>query len=367
MKTDQNSKRIFKNTRGGFRQCVSVGSGGTGHRGDKVVADDNLSVAQARSDAERSTANFWWEKTMTTRLNDRRRGAKVFIGQRLHEDDTAGRAIKSGLYDALVLPSEFLQGKRCKTSICWEDPRTDDGELLFPQLFPAEVIESDKITLGSADYSAQHQQDPTPATGDIFKIHWWRYWKPAGLDLPPVEILTQAGPIFVEAVDLPSSFDQVVQSWDMTFKDTEGSDFVAGGVIGRKGANAYVLDCRNEKLSFTKSCDAVIAMSARWPQSTAKYVEDKANGPAVISSLRARIPGLIEVNPEGGKVARAQAVSPAVEAGNVFLPHPAVHGWVDGMRDQLTKFPRATHDDMVDMLTQALLKLLVRQHGHWDW
>lgn len=69
-------------------------------------------------------------------------------------------------------------------------------------------------------------------------------------------------------------------------------------------------------------------MTAKWPTTQAKLVEDKANGPAVIQMLRREIPGLISINPVGGKVVRAQAVSPDVEAGNVYLPLPEIAPWV---------------------------------------
>ena len=97
--------------------------------------------------------------------------------------------------------------------------------------------------------------------------------------------------------------------------------------------------------------DAIRGMSAKWPQATAKLVEDKANGPAVIASLRHEIEGLIAVNPEGGKQARAAAVSPQIEAGNVYLPHPDIAPWAEGLIEECAGFPFAAHDDQVDALT----------------
>jgi phage terminase large subunit-like protein len=87
-------------------------------------------------------------------------------------------------------------------------------------------------------------------------------------------------------------------------------------------------------------------------------VEDKANGPAVIQLLETRVPGLIAVNPEGGKIARAHAVSPAFEAGNVHLPDAEIAPWVVEYVDELCAFPNGTHDDDVDSTTQALNRLI---------
>jgi hypothetical protein len=86
-------------------------------------------------------------------------------------------------------------------------------------------------------------------------------------------------------------------------------------------------------------------------------VEDKANGPAVIQELRHDVPGLIAVTPEGGKIARAQAVSPQVESGNVYLPHPALAPWIEDLIEESAAFPHGRNDDQVDAMTQALNRM----------
>ena len=112
------------------------------------------------------------------------------------------------------------------------------------------------------------------------------------------------------AVELPSDFDQVIQSWDMSFKDTRNSDFVVGQIQAAQGANRYLLDQIRDRLDLPGTLMAVRRLSCQWPNSHLKLVEDKANGPAVIQSLRHQIGGLVEVNPEGGKMSRAAAASP---------------------------------------------------------
>jgi len=143
----------------------------------------------------------------------------------------------------------------------------------------------------------------------------------------------------------------------MAFKDEDQNDFVAGGVWGRAGARFYLLDRVNEHLSFTESCEAVRNMTAKWPNARAKYIEDKANGPAVVNALHRQVFGVIPVKPDGGKVARAYAVQPLCEAGQVYLPHPEIAPWIDDYINQLAQFPRGAHDDDVDMTSQALNQL----------
>jgi predicted phage terminase large subunit-like protein len=100
-------------------------------------------------------------------------------------------------------------------------------------------------------------------------------------------------------------------------------------------------------------------MAAKWPQAGAKLVEDKANGPEVISALRLKVPGLIAVEPDGSKTARAAAVSPFVEARGVWLPAAELCPWVAGLVGEAASFPAGAHDDQVDTMSQALYRLLL--------
>ncbi|RYG38667.1 hypothetical protein EON81_02915 [bacterium] len=360
IRPDQDTKANFKNTSGGFMQSISVGSTSTGLRGDKVVADDLISVQDAHSQAARDQANRFWSITMPTRVNDPRTGAFVLIQQRVHEEDPTGESLKQGGWVHLNLPSEYDETNPCQTPI-FEDPRTEPGELLFQQMFDREYLNSLKVKLGSADYSAQHQQNPTPSGGLIFKRHWWRYWHPRGMSFPPVKVkLSETETIEIPSVELPENIEEVLQSWDCTFKKKTDSDLVAGGVWGRTGPNAYLLDRVNERASFTETLTLIRGKVDKWPRTGAIYVEDKANGPAVIDTLNQEIPGLIPVEPMGSKEARAYSVTPRIESGNVFVPHPALYGWVDDYLTQHDGFPKASKDDEVDQTTQALIKMGAR-------
>lgn len=365
LKGDQNVKSYFTNSQQGFRFSLSVGGQATGWRGDAMVVDDPLNVKDQWSSLARQEALRWWDQTMSSRLNDQAKGARVIIMQRLHEEDLAGHVLRKGGYEHLCLPSRFeperLDSDRDRipriTGIGWSDPRTERNELLFPGLFPAEVIAEAEIDQGSAGFAGQHQQRPSPSEGGVFKKHWWRYWQPKGASLPPVVVRLPDGSIeYREAVELPERFTRQAQSWDCAFKDTKGSDFVAGGAWGEDKADKYLLTQRRDRLSFTATVDAIVAMSVAYPGTSAKYVEDKANGAAVIDTLRKKIAGLIAVEPEGGKISRANAVAPMVESGNVYLPHPAIAPWVLDYIEEHAAFPSGQYDDQVDQTTQILNK-----------
>lgn len=377
MSGDQNVKSNYANDALGFRMAVSVGSKATGFRGDCLIFDDLVNAKEPEKLTREAleTARSWWRVTMSSRLNDLRTGVKIGIMQRVSEFDPCADIIRSKRndgtfeYDLVALPSEFnpdlyrsLGRPTSTTSIGWKDWRTQRGELLFPTMFPAEVIADAKNDLQALAYSAQHGQMPVPAGGGFFKGEWWRFWVPEGIAMPAPVIATMPdGKTFecpqVRLPQLRSHF----MSCDLTFKDTVNADFVAmqvwawGGVDGfRQGR--FLLDQVHKRLDFTATLREFRRLCETWPQAGAKLVEDKANGPAVISSLKDSISGIIAVNPLGGKEARANAVSSIVESGCVYLPHPAIFPWVRDFLAEVSSFPRGAHDDQVDAMTQALAR-----------
>ncbi len=168
LSSDQNVKSYFQNTRMGFRAALSVGGKTTGFRGDAVVVDDPLNAVDAHSKAARDAAIRWFDQAMGNRLNDLRKGVRVVIMQRLHQEDLSGHLLEAGGWEHLCLPTEFEPKRRGATCIGWKDWRAEPGELLFPDLFPEDVIAAEKRRLGALGFAGQHQQRPSPAEGNLF-------------------------------------------------------------------------------------------------------------------------------------------------------------------------------------------------------
>lgn len=362
---DQNEKMRFENSKTGYRIATSVGGSATGEGGDVVVVDDPHKTQEAESQAIRESVLEWWDETMSTRLNDPKTGAKVIVMQRVHELDLTGHVLEKmqeggESYEHLCLPAEY-EPKTYVTSIGFSDPRTEPGELLWEDRFDHQSINNLKITLGSRAAAGQLQQRPAPVQGDIFKKTWWRFWYPAGLTLPPVRLKLPDGSYFeCPQMPLPALFEQL-QSWDMTFSDTKQSAFVAGQVWGRAGADKFLLDEVRERMDFPATLKAFVALTTKHPAAAMKLVENKANGPAVIQSLRGKISGIVAINPHGDKVARAYGVTPQTEAGNVYLPHPAIAPWIYDLIEECAAFPNGAFNDRVDTLTQALARLFMNE------
>jgi predicted phage terminase large subunit-like protein len=333
-----------------------VGGAATGEGGDRIVCDDPHNVQEAESDAIRKSTTDWFDVVMSTRVSDPRTAAKVVVMQRCHQQDLSGHLLEQGGWEHLCLPAEY-EGPTRATSIGFVDPRQNPGDLLWSERFGPPEIEALKISLGSYAAAGQLQQRPSPAGGGIFKRHWFRYFQPQGANLPPVIVRLPDGTLVsIVAIEAPRLVDEQIQSWDCSFKDLLTSDYVVGQVWARKGANFLLGDQVRRRMDCPATVKAVRELTQKWPGTIAKLIEDKANGSAVIQMLAHEIPGMLPVNPQGGKIARAAAVSPLVEAGNVFLPHPDYAPWVNDFIEECAAFPNGAHDDQVDAMTQALLR-----------
>ena len=113
-------------------------------------------------------------------------------------------------------------------------------------------------------------------------------------------------------------------------------------------------------MEFVPTVAAFKRLADKWPQATLKLVEDAANGPALMSLLRGRVPGIVPINPRESKTTRLLAVLPFIEARNFHIPTPALAPWVGDYVEEFAAFPNGAHDDQVDMTTQALDRLLLR-------
>jgi predicted phage terminase large subunit-like protein len=322
--------------------AVGVGGGLTGQPADCIVIDDPVKDReQADSEVYREKVWDWWQDVVTARLSAE--GRVLVIMTRWHEDDLVGRLLARDdrswrvlnvpaqctdeATDPLGRPAgEFMLSARRRTQRQWRKR---------------------KASLSTRSWESLYQGAPTPGEGTVFLRKFVQYYD------RPVWTINARGEHLV-----PGSV-RLLQSWDMAFKDKKDSDFVVGQVWARIGPDFYLLDQVRGRMSFTASCAAVQAMTSKWPQALTKLVEDKANGTAVIDHLKRLIPGLIAVEPRGGKLSRAEAVSPFWEAGNVKLPRFA--DWTEKYVSEMASFPNGANDDQVDGTTQALNRMGVRR------
>lgn len=332
---DQNAKIKFENVSTGFRQACAVSSM-TGNRGHRVVWDDPHSVEGALSDPVRETAIRIFEETLPTRLNDPEKSAIVVIMQRLHEGDVSGHIIEKGLgYDHLMLPMEFERERKCSTSIGFSDPRTVEGELLFPERFPADVVARDKKILGTYASSGQFQQNPTPRKGGFFEA----------------DNLT--------IVDYVPRMTAVIRYWDKAGTE-EGGAYTAGVRMGR-GTDGlfYVLDVVRGQWGAVKREANISSVADSDGAGTEVWIEQEPGSggkESAEATIRNNAGAIIRSErPTGDKVVRAEPYAVQVEAGNVRLLRGP---WNAEFIAEHRKFPRGKYKDQIDSSSGAFNKLV---------
>lgn len=351
MASDQNVKTFFQNTKRGSMIATTINGSSTGLGGLRLVFDDPHNPKQALSDDVRQQAITNYQQTFFNRLDDKKKGAIVIVMQRLHQNDLAGHVLAEQGWTHVMIDNPAQEAKTFvfQSGKPFERP---EGDLLDERREgPAEIAEA-RRTMGEYGFAGQYLQRPSPPGGAIFKRHWWQFY-----------------------FELPADLDEVVGSIDAAFKGKADSDNTAIQVWARKGANKYlVAKPDTDRMSFPEAKKRVKLLRACHPTLSISriYIEDKANGPAIIDDLKNDVAGLVAVNPEGGKEARAHAVSATVEAGNVHLPSPVDRQnnprpgfeWVMAFVQLAADFPKVVKDDDIDAMTQALAQMQ-KTHDAW--
>jgi predicted phage terminase large subunit-like protein len=301
---------------------------------DILIIDDPFKDrAEADSGTIRQKVWDWYTSTAYTRLSDG--GGVIVMCTRWHTDDLIGRLIRhmnDGSGDKFTVINYPAIAEH-------DEPHRKAGEALHPERFSLERLQSIRQTIGSRDWSALYQQKPVPEGGAVFKLDLFNKWNDK---------------------TLPPSFDNVLGSWDMTFKDTKASDYVVGQIWAQKDNSFYLLDEVRGQWDFSKTLEMFILMADKWRNVNRWLIEDKANGSAILSVLKKHINGLTPITPKESKLERAYAVQPLVESGQVYIPSSA--SWLAGFEDEFLSFPAGAHDDQVDSFTQALN--YCREHTH---
>ncbi|MCK5602132.1 phage terminase large subunit, partial [Candidatus Pacearchaeota archaeon] len=351
--TKTTSRRNYKRTADEFEivshdgtyKCAGVCGGITGAGADLALIDDPLKDwKEALSPQIKQSIMDWYESTLYTRLSPN--GKIIIVLTRWADDDLAGRLLKlaeedqdKDQWEVISLPALYSESHE------YLHPKDNrkDGEVLWPEQFTEKRIKKIRSTLSSKVWESLFQQEPNPAGGNVFDIRWFNYFK-----------------------EVPK-FEYKVVSWDCSFKKTSDSDFIAGTVWGVCGVNRYLLWVVRKRASFPETIREMCILRSRFPDAMWTVVEDKANGPAVIDTLKNKVKGLTAYCPTDSKEARATAVSPIFESGNVWLPDPNfkqnrfIFPWIRTLLNTYLKefksFPGGKNDDMVDSTVQAMIKL----------
>jgi predicted phage terminase large subunit-like protein len=366
MTSDVNTKGRFENNKGGYRLATSVDGALTGEGGQIILIDDAHNATEVESELVRASTIMWWDEAMSTRLNDPATGAYVIVMQRLHQEDLTGHIISKEMNDWtwLMLPMEYDSYRHCATMIngvtFWEDPRTEENELLCPVRFPLEQVASLKARLGPFAAAGQLQQSPSPRGGGIIKDEWWQPWEE---DQYPV-------------------FEYLIGSLDTAYTTKEENDPSALTVWGvfrdQKSGNMKIMLvwAWQGRLEIHDLIEEILMTCTTGPVSRERaekhgekprlplhllLIEAKAAGLSVgqelyrmlagNASFGIQFPNMNKGRFTQDKVARLYSVQHVFSDKMVYAPPRA---FADMVIEQVSSFPKGTHDDLVDTVSQAL-------------
>lgn len=350
----------------------SIGQAITGLGFKVLIVDDAVKdYADAASETKREALREWWRTTARTRIEPP--SLVIVIGTRWHEDDFTGWVSTTGdPFEDIVFPAIATEG-----DVLGRSP----GDPLYSPFIDETREEalarwkSVETSVGSYSWSALYQQSPSPAKGLIFHTDNWRYWTtdPAHLSrsLDGSKVDPNGKTILLDPNELVGG--TWLDSWDLTFKGAKSSDYVVGQRWVRRGIDRYLIAQQRGQWGFTDQIAKIKNWAKKDNHELSPYgqhvhkiiIEDSANGPAVVSTLQDEIAGIKPIRVKGSKEERARAITPEIESGNVYFPHPSMPGyeWVQLLIDECRNFPTGKNDDQVDALSQALLELRTPGRG----
>jgi len=322
--------------------AIGVGGAVTGKGADLLIIDDPHSEQEATL-AETSPEIYdktyeWYTSGPRQRLQPG--GAIVVVMTRWSKKDLTGQVVKA---------ASQRDGEEWRVI---EFPAIlPSGRSLWPEFWKIEELEALKNELPVAKWQAQYMQAPTSDVSAIIKREWWQIWDKE--DPPYCEF--------------------IIQSWDTAFLKTERSDYSActtWGVFqkdddnGRPQSNIILLNAFKRRMEFPELKQKAYEEYKEWnPDAT--IIEAKAAGSPLIFELRAMGLPVQEFTPSKGndKIARLNAVADLFASGRVWVPETR---WAEELVEEVASFPSGEHDDLVDSMTQALLRYrkggLIRLH-----
>ena len=353
---DMKAKASFITEGGGGRGAFGVMAKITGKRAEGLIIDDPHDAKEvllgdpARVAERMRETRIVYHGALMSRLN---KGSwRLVVAQRLHVADLAGDLIARGAR-VVCLPVHYDPEHPDVHALDNREP----GELLAPAVHGEERDRDLRQRLTPRHHDAQYEQRPTSEAGGNFRRDWFLQTYRAN----PVELARRA------------RFDEIAISLDCTFRDTKTADYVVAQVWGhkrRRGGRAasageveglrpgkYLLDQKRDRMGLFDTCAVLRRLRAKWPWARLVLVEAKANGDAVIETMRREgHAGVVGFEPDRSKAARAEVSSLAFESGEIWLPDEQYAPWLADYVEEHVQFPAGANDDQVDCTSQMCIR-----------
>jgi predicted phage terminase large subunit-like protein len=371
----QATKQLFVNDKGGRYLSTSVSGGTLGRGADIIIADDLNDAQDALSEASLEGTLSYWNTVLRTRLNNPKTGAFIVIQQRLAENDVTGHILEKNAEDwvHVMIPMRYEPERSFHTVIGWKDPRTEPGELMWPERFGETEVKSLETDLGPWAACGQLQQRPEPKGGGIIKREWWKLWEHDSY--PPMDFV-------LATLDTAYTEDQMNDPSGMIIWGIFSGDVKAATtrIVAQDGAPRRMDQTYSEfaphvmcmygwtaRLEIHELVEKVVQTCVKLKVDLL-MIENKASGISVAQEIRRlywreRF-GVELFDPKSqDKVARLYSVQHLFAEGIIYGPD---RPWMEQIITQVGAFPRAKHDEFADLTSMGLRKLrdmglLIRQ------
>jgi predicted phage terminase large subunit-like protein len=323
----------FVTTKNGWRLATSVGGVLTGRGSDFIIIDDPLKPDEALSETQRKSVNNWFDHTVYSRLNNKRKGCIILIMQRLHEDDLVGHVQTLEDWRVLNFPAIAEHDEHYTIQTPFGERRfaRKTGEALHPEREPLAVLNHIRKAQGEYNFAGQYQQSPAPLGGGMIESAWFKTYTDS---------------------DVPSAFELMFQSWDTANKTTELSDYTVCTTWGVKSKRLYLLHVLRRRMGYPELKRVIRQQAAAFGVKSI-LIEDKASGTQLIQDLLYDgVHGVTRYTPKMDKVMRLHSITNTIENRFVYLPEKAA--WLADYLHELTTFPNGRYDDQADSTSQAL-------------
>ncbi len=388
IRSDADAIGKWTTTAGGTRLSRTILASWIGVHADGFFIDDPDDAHGVHNDPARERVHSKFSKQLENRINHELRSIRIIVQQRVHVEDLSGyllglsRWAKDNLagWEQLCIPMEAGKGPKTaprETAFGWIDLR-ELGEVLQPSRWPLEILADKRIKLGSHGYESQYNQNPEPIDGGMIRRIWFPFYRvdgdgyerrqrPDGCRTRPTDGTDDC---FVLMRDKHGAvaLDWMTISVDATFGSLEKTASAVGLlVVGGLGLRRFLFADFTEPMTFLDTVKAIKRAVRLFPAKRV-LIEVKANGASVIEVLKKQLMDGELLGPNGkptvvviegvdtagdGKIARANAMVPALEAGTFYLPDTVPH-WLDAWLAELCVFPKARRNDRVDATSQLM-------------
>lgn len=332
---DDNTKSNYKTEDGGGRFITSTGSNILGVHADIIICDDIQNLDVIHSEQERKSVNEWVSGTLSTRKTDKLNSLMIFVQQRLHRLDITSYLLQNGnQYKHIVLPAEMLSGKsEIKPAHLIMNYREGLLDINRLNLRALQILKND---LGTKNYNAQMLQNPDSSEDSIIKEKWLNIIDNQPIEKPDYEYF------------LDTAYGGNKADYNVILECFKYNNCL------------YITNVYRNQFEFPELIKEIVKVC----RGNKLHIEGKASGKSIIQQLKNSTNfNIIELQPNGDKLSRLNAISPTVEGGRIYLIKNQWNYIL--LQEVCSNYPQ--HDDVRDCFTYAVAEKIITGNNYGQY